>query len=82
MPLVLGFKRQVAAPGSCPSGFNFYACNNAQVVWTGCCAKDPCSTGCPDNAQPNDDDEDDDDASPLGRCFKHDISGTCKPMLT
>ena len=61
MPLV-GFKRQ-AAPGTCPSGYQFYACNTAQVVWAGCCAVEPCTTGCPSDAQLDDDDEEDDAAT-------------------
>ena len=57
MPLV-GIKRQT---GTCASGYTFYACNNAQVVWTGCCALEACTSGCPEDARPDDDDGDDDD---------------------
>ena len=69
MPQV-GFKRQ-ATPGTCPSGYQFYNCNNAQVVWTGCCAQNPCTNGCSDDAQPDDDDDNEDDVVATSSMFRN-----------
>jgi hypothetical protein len=64
MPIV-AFKRQTATIGTCPAGYNFYNCNTADIVWSGCCSIDPCSTGddCDEENQPPDAGDDDDDAA-------------------
>ncbi|KAI8952829.1 hypothetical protein F4801DRAFT_577088 [Xylaria longipes] len=35
---------------SCPSGGNFYICQDSEVQFLGCCDVDPCSSECPSSA--------------------------------